>query len=129
MKRIKWLAASMAIVMLLLTACGGEYTYTGATDGSPQGSLPETIIATVPSSTGQEEQVYGTTVPATLPTIAPTQGQEQDDYEESNAQMVWIPKSGKKYHSNPNCSGMKGPSKVSISEAKSRGYTACKKCW
>lgn len=45
-------------------------------------------------------------------------------------QMVWIPTiSGHKYHSNPNCSGMKGPEKVDISTAKARGFTACKKCY
>ena len=45
-------------------------------------------------------------------------------------QMVWIPtSSGHKYHSNPRCSGMKGPEKVDISTAKARGFTACKKCY
>ena len=46
------------------------------------------------------------------------------------SQMVWIPTiSGHKYHSNPRCSGMKGPEKVSIETAKARGFTACKKCY
>ena len=45
-------------------------------------------------------------------------------------QMVWIPTiSGHKYHSDPRCSGMKGPEKVDISTAKARGFTACKKCY
>ena len=45
-------------------------------------------------------------------------------------QMVWIPTiSGHMYHSNPLCSGMKGPEKVDISTAKARGFTACKKCY
>ena len=45
-------------------------------------------------------------------------------------QMVWIPTiSGHKYHSNPRCSGMKGPEKVDISTAKARGFTACNKCY
>ena len=49
---------------------------------------------------------------------------------QKTGQMVWIPThGGKKYHSNPNCSGMKGPEKVSISTAKARGFTACKKCY
>lgn len=42
--------------------------------------------------------------------------------------MVWIPQSGSKYHSTPSCSGMKDPTQVSLSEAQSRGYTACKRC-
>lgn len=42
---------------------------------------------------------------------------------------VWIPKSGAKYHSNPNCSNMKNPSQVTLGEAQSWGYTPCKKCY
>lgn len=42
---------------------------------------------------------------------------------------VWIPKSGKKYHSHSGCSNMKNPSCVTKEEAESRGYTPCKKCW
>lgn len=43
--------------------------------------------------------------------------------------MVWIPQSGKKYHADPSCSGMKSPRQVTLSEAKSKGYTACKRCY
>ena len=44
-------------------------------------------------------------------------------------EQVWIPtKGGKKYHSKSSCSGMKDPEKVSLSTAKDRGFTACKKC-
>jgi hypothetical protein len=42
---------------------------------------------------------------------------------------VYIPRTGKKYHRNAHCSGMKSPQKVTLSNAKSRGYTACKKCF
>lgn len=47
----------------------------------------------------------------------------------SNEQMVWIPQTGKKYHSHASCSGMKNPTEVTISEAKNRGYTPCKRCY
>ena len=43
--------------------------------------------------------------------------------------MVWIPQSGSKYHKISTCSGMKNPSQVSRSQAESRGYTPCKRCW
>lgn len=43
--------------------------------------------------------------------------------------MVWVSKTGKKYHSSSSCSNMKNPSQVSLSTAKSRGLTACKKCY
>ncbi len=42
--------------------------------------------------------------------------------------LVWIPKSGSKYHSKSTCSGMKNPSQVSLDVAQSLGYTPCKKC-
>ena len=49
---------------------------------------------------------------------------------QKNEQQVWIPThGGKKYHSKSSCSGMKGPEKVSLSTAKQRGFTACKKCY
>ncbi len=35
---------------------------------------------------------------------------------------------GSKYHTNPNCSRMKGTISMTVSEAKAAGYTACSKC-
>ena len=64
--------------------------------------------------------------PTPEPTPEPT---PQPVEEEQNEQMVWIPNSGSKYHSKSSCSNMKNPSQVSISTAKSLGFTACKKCW
>ena len=62
---------------------------------------------------------YGTA--AAVQTISTSQKTEQ---------QVWIPThGGKKYHSKSSCSGMKGPEKVSLSTAKQRGFTACKKCY
>lgn len=55
--------------------------------------------------------------------------ERKTESDEPKEQMVWIPESGSKYHSNPSCSGMDNPTQVTISEAKSRGYTACKKCY
>ncbi len=43
--------------------------------------------------------------------------------------MVWIPQSGSKYHSTSSCSGMKDPRQVTLTEAQSRGYTPCKRCY
>lgn len=44
-------------------------------------------------------------------------------------EMVWIPRTGSKYHSNPECSGMKNPSQVTLEEAVSRGYAPCEDCY
>lgn len=58
-----------------------------------------------------------TTTPSTQPTTAPV------------ADMVWIPKTGSKYHRNSSCSNMKNPSQVTKSQAINRGYEPCKKCY
>ncbi len=43
--------------------------------------------------------------------------------------LVWIPTSGKKYHKTSDCSNMKSPSHVLLSEAMSLGYEPCKRCY
>lgn len=43
--------------------------------------------------------------------------------------VVWVSKSGKKYHAKSGCSGMKNPSGMSINDAVAGGYEACKKCY
>ena len=63
-----------------------------------------------------------TQAPTQPQTQAPTQSQE-------NSVMVWIPKSGSKYHSNSECSNMKNPSQTTLEEAISRGFEPCKKCY
>lgn len=45
------------------------------------------------------------------------------------SKSVWITSTGKKYHSRSTCSNMKKPQKISLSKAKSLGYSACKKCF
>lgn len=48
---------------------------------------------------------------------------------ESNGQIVYISRTGSKYHSNPSCSNMKNPTAISIEESQAKGLEACKKCW
>lgn len=55
----------------------------------------------------------------------------QNDSREKVGQMVWLSATGSKYHRKNNCGNM-NPSrarKVTIGEAKSQGYGACKKCF
>lgn len=55
-------------------------------------------------------------------------GAEDPNYQRE--EMVWIPtKGGKRYHSNSGCSQMDDPDYVTISEAKSRGFSACGRCY
>lgn len=54
-----------------------------------------------------------------------------DPVEEPVGQMVWKTRTGKKYHSTNNCgnTNSSNASKVSLSNAKSAGLTACSKCY
>lgn len=49
--------------------------------------------------------------------------------EKTSIQMVWITRTGKKYHSIPNCGRTKESSSVSIQEAQKRGYGPCNNCY
>lgn len=53
----------------------------------------------------------------------------KEDTTETDEEMVWIPKTGKKYHSNYSCGNMKNPRQVTLTNAQKRGYTPCKKCY
>ena len=64
-----------------------------------------------------------TATPTPEPTATPTPEPESAEI------MVWIPKTGKRYHSYEGCSNMKNPSLVTLSEAEELGYTKCSKCW
>lgn len=48
---------------------------------------------------------------------------------EETVTMVWIPKTGSKYHSRSGCSNMKNPTQVTKEEAIEKGYEACKRCY
>lgn len=70
-----------------------------------------------------------TATPTVKPTIKPATPTQDISQSEPNSNLVWIPKSGKKYHSYAGCSNMKNPSQVTKQEAVNRGYGACSKCW
>lgn len=58
-----------------------------------------------------------------------TEQNNTNNNQASSGEMVWIPKSGSKYHSNSGCSNMKNPTQVTKEEAERRGYEPCKKCY
>lgn len=62
-------------------------------------------------------------------TQQPEQNLPATDPDSGSAEMVWIPKSGTKYHSHAGCSNMNDPTEVTKEEAEEQGFTACKKCW
>ena len=68
-----------------------------------------------------------TTKKVTTTTKAVTTVQPDDDT--GSVEMVWIPNSGKKYHSRSGCSNMKNPTQVTKQQAINMGYGPCKKCY
>ncbi len=73
---------------------------------------------------GKKESIAKPAAPES-PKPAPAETEQPQNQET----LVWIPKTGSKYHSDPDCSNMKDPSQVSLSQAESLGCTPCKKCW
>lgn len=76
--------------------------------------------------------ITSTPIPTRRPTLPPTPTPTPtlrivrvlDDSEI----YVWIAKTGKKYHSDSDCSNMSNPLKVTLETAKAKGYDPCKKC-
>ena len=79
-------------------------------------TVVETTEYTEDTTPTEETSVPATTIPATTAATEPAE------------EMVWIPKSGSKYHQNSWCSNMKNPREVTLKYAKKHGYTACKRC-
>ena len=48
---------------------------------------------------------------------------------EDTEEMVWVSRTGECYHNNPNCSNMKNPDYMTLSEAEDLGRRPCKKCY
>ncbi|MBR2339093.1 MAG: hypothetical protein IKA63_06465 [Clostridia bacterium] len=112
------------------TACDGERDYSATViTKSPSTVTTTTTVEAVPITT-QAPTVKTTKTTQTKKSTAtrPTTMQNETSSKESVEVRVWIPKTGKKYHSKPNCGTMKNPSEVSLSEAEQRGYTPCKNC-
>lgn len=57
------------------------------------------------------------------------QAAAQQQAQQQQETMVWIPSSGSKYHSHSGCSNMNNPTQVTKSEAESRGFAPCKRCY
>jgi len=54
--------------------------------------------------------------------------QEKTEPQTKEDVLVWISKTGKRYHSTPDCSDMKLPLQITLEEAEIRDYTPCLKC-
>lgn len=48
---------------------------------------------------------------------------------ETLERMVWVSRTGSKYHSKSTCSNMRNASQVTLEAALNRGLEPCSKCW
>lgn len=92
----------------------------------PQENKPEAQPETPAADPAPVQQETPAADPAPVDP-APAQETEPDSGDQET--MVWIPKSGSKYHSDPGCSNMENPTQVTLSQAQANGYTACKRCY
>ena len=58
-----------------------------------------------------------------------TQSNNLQGSETEYVEMVWIPRTGKRYHRNERCSGMKKPSNVTVQKAIDFGFSPCENCY
>ncbi len=70
-------------------------------------------------------------IPSEAETVSKEEAIEESSAEETTEEevMVWIPRTGKRYHNNYKCSNMIDPDYVSITYATEYGYTPCKNCY
>ena len=102
----------------------GHYECVGHAEIDPDAA--KAYKATINYSTGDSSGPRSETTDNQKPN---TEQNNTNNNQASSGEMVWIPKSGSKYHSNSGCSNMKNPTQVTKEEAESRGYEPCKKCY
>lgn len=131
----------MVIIMsiCMLVGCGTETAENATTKSVTQTTVSVSKEQTTQSVANTEKVTKEKTTEAVTENTeaaAPQVEEKQQAVEEpvvsnnsGSSTMVWIPKSGKKYHRSSSCSNMKNPSQVTIEKAQSLGYTPCSKCY
>ena len=131
----------MVIIMsiCMLVGCGTETAENATTKSVAQTTVSVSKEQTTQSVANTEKVTKEKTIEAVTEkteAAAPQVEEKQQAVEEpvvsnnsGSSTMVWIPKSGKKYHRSSSCSNMKNPSQVTLEKAQSLGYTPCSKCY
>lgn len=131
----------MVIIMsiCMLMGCGTETAENATTKSVAQTTVSVSKEQTTQSVANTEKVTKEKTTEAVTEkteAAAPQVEEKQQAVEEpvvsnnsGSSTMVWIPKSGKKYHRSSSCSNMKNPSQVTLEKAQSLGYTPCSKCY
>lgn len=131
----------MVIIMsiCMLVGCGTETAENATTKSVTQSTVSVSKEQATQSVANTEKVTKEKTTEAVTEkteAAAPQVEEKQQAVEEpvvsnnsGSSTMVWITKSGKKYHRSSSCSNMKNPSQVTLEKAQSLGYTPCSKCY
>lgn len=112
-----------------------EYGYCLTNTTTPDGKTVDAngalvISGTVQTKTSGNSSSNTKSNSDTAAATQPAQDTSQSTAAVNNKeQMVWVSRTGKKYHSNPNCSNMKNPAHMTQSDAEALGRTPCSKCY
>ena len=99
------------------------------TEATTEATTTETTEEETTEEATEAETEYGADYTVGNNTYNDEEAHLEEDSNNEESEMVWIPNSGKKYHSNEYCSNMKNPSHVTLEEAEDLGFTACSRCW
>ncbi len=93
-------------------------------------SIPETpsSIATSSSKVSYSSKPTTTSSKITTQATTPKPSSTTTTQNNTNAKMVWIDATAKKYHTKSDCSGMDNAWQVTVSEAIAAGRENCRKC-
>lgn len=137
--RTRCLLMVIIISICMLVGCGTETAENATTKSVAQTTVSVSKEQTTQSVANTEKVTKEKTTEAVTEkteAAAPQVEEKQQAVEEpvvsnnsGSSTMVWIPKSGKKYHRSSSCSNMKNPSQVTLEKAQSLGYTPCSKCY
>lgn len=117
------------VIILIMALIGSCLPNEATTDPTASSSTASETITTTQETAIIEPTEQTENTPPTEEASVPTSTQPTIITATTSAEeMVWIPKSGSKYHQNRWCSNMKNPREVTLKYAKKHGYTACKRC-
>jgi len=98
------------------------------TSSSEPSNTYSTTQTTRASTTTASTASASTTLPPATTSAGSTTAAPSTDVI-NDASTVWVSsKGGTKYHTKPDCSGMSSPNSMTLADAISKGFTACKNC-
>ena len=120
--------ATLALLGLMLGGNGGEDVATVSPTPPPKATITATVTLSTQAIQTPTPAVTPTDIPTPSPFVSPaptfTPGPTP-----TTTKMVWVSKSGTRYHCVSTCSNMKNPTEMTEEEAIAKGRKPCQKCY